>query len=81
LEAQTVRTLSFKLPDELARRLDALAKRRRTNRSEVIRAALEAFDPARGESFTVAAADLVGSLVGPKDLATSGRRPIPLVAP
>ncbi len=68
-----MRTISLKLPDELDQRLETLAKRRRTSRSEVIRAALEAFEPARAESFTAAAADLVGSLVGPKDLASAPR--------
>ena len=67
----TMRTISLKLPEELDRRLAALAKRRRTSRSEVIRAALEAFEPAKVTSFTEAAGDLVGCLAGPKDLSTS----------
>ncbi len=68
-----MRTISLKLPDVLEQRLDTLAKRRRTSRSAVIRAALEAFEPAHAQSFTAAAADLVGSLSGPKDLASSPR--------
>ena len=68
-----MRTISLKLPDDLERRLSFLAKRRRTSRSEVIRAALEAFEPVRATSFTEAAGDLVGSLEGARDLSTSER--------
>lgn len=66
-----MRTISLKLPEELERRLDALAKRERKSRSEIIRAALEAFEPARPLSFTQAAGDLVGSVEGPEDLSTA----------
>jgi len=66
-----MRTVSLKLPDDLEKRLVVLAKTLRKTKSEVIRAALEAFEPVRATSFTQAAADLVGSLDGPKDLSTS----------
>jgi predicted DNA-binding protein len=69
----TMRTISLKLPDELDRRLARLAKRRQMTRSEIIRAALDAFDPETAESFTAAASDLVGAIDGPRDLASSPR--------
>lgn len=68
-----MRTISLKLTEELEVRLALLAKQRRTSRSEVIRAALEAFEPLRVTSFAAAAADLVGSVEGPRDLSTSKR--------
>ena len=68
-----MRTISLKLPDDLDRRLASLAKRQRVSRSEVIRAALEAFRPDEPESFAAAAADLAGCVTGPKDLSSSAR--------
>lgn len=69
-----MRTISLKLPEDLDRRLSAIAERRRTSRSEVIRAALEAFEPAAPvTSFTKAAGDLVGCVEGATDLSTSAR--------
>ena len=68
-----MRTVSLRLPDELERRVAALAKRRRTSRSEVIRAALEAFEPPSAPSFTASAADLLGTVDGPKHLSSAPR--------
>jgi hypothetical protein len=68
-----MRTVSLKLPDELERRVSALAKRQRTSRSQVIRAALEAFEPPSALSFTASAADLLGAVDGPKDLSLAPR--------
>lgn len=70
-----MRAISIKLPDHLDRELTALAQQRHSNRSAVLREALEAF-AGRGTakpSVTEAAADLVGSLRGPKDLSTAAR--------
>jgi Arc/MetJ-type ribon-helix-helix transcriptional regulator len=69
--SDAMRTVSFKLPVELDRKLEDLARRRRSSRSAVVREALEAL--ARGEkrSVTELAGDLVGSVHGPRDLATN----------
>ena len=71
-----MRAISIKLPDHLDRELTALAQERHSNRSAVLREALEAFagrGTAKPPSVTEAAADLVGSLRGPKDLSTAAR--------
>lgn len=69
-----MRTISIKLPASLERKLDALAKARGQNRSEVIRDAIEAF-AGRPEKPSVldATGHLVGCLEdeGPADLATN----------
>jgi Arc/MetJ-type ribon-helix-helix transcriptional regulator len=67
-----MRAISIKLTDHLDRRLTAIARRRRSNRSAVLREALEAFEKRTPkESVTAAASDLVGSLRGPADLSIS----------
>ena len=38
-----MKTISLKLPDELDARISAIARRRRSNRSEVVRNALDAY--------------------------------------
>ncbi len=69
-----MRAISIKLPDPLERKLDALAKARGQNRSEVIRDAIEAFagGPEKPSAFD-AIRHLVGCLddEGPADLATN----------
>lgn len=70
-----MKTLSLKLPDELDTRLSAIAKRQRSNKSEVVRNALDAYltketMPQQG-SVLVLAGDLVGVLEGPGDLSHS----------
>jgi Arc/MetJ-type ribon-helix-helix transcriptional regulator len=69
-----MRAISIKLPDPLERKLDALAKARGQNRSEVIRDAIEAFADGPEKPSTL---DAIGHLVGcldddgPADLATN----------
>jgi predicted transcriptional regulator len=67
--------ISLKLPEALNRQLTELAVRHKTTRSAVLRAALEAFASASASagSVTSLAADLAGSLEGPKDLSTAAR--------
>jgi hypothetical protein len=71
-------TISVKLPAELRQRLAAEAKRRNVTQSTLVRESLEqvlfADTSARGE-LTCAdlAADLVGSVQGPRDLSTNKR--------
>lgn len=66
-----MRPISLKLPKALDRRLTELARRRKTNRSALLREAFEAFAKRPINSVTAAAGDLVGSLEGPRDLASS----------
>jgi Arc/MetJ-type ribon-helix-helix transcriptional regulator len=69
-----MRAISIKLTEHLDRQLTALARRRHSNRSAVVRDALEAFAGRTAKpSVTEAAGDLVGSLRGPKDLSTAPR--------
>jgi hypothetical protein len=69
-----MRAISIKLSDLLERKLDALAKARGQNRSEVIRDAIEAFAGSPGKPSVL---DAIGHLVGclddegPADLATN----------
>lgn len=67
-----MKTLSLKLPDELDARISAIAKRQRSNKSEVVRTALNAYlaketMPQKGSVLDLAG-DLVGSLDGPAKL-------------
>ena len=66
-----MRAVSIKLPEDLDRRLTELARRRRTTRSALLREALEAYEKQPIQSVTSAAADLVGSLMGPHDMSIS----------
>ncbi|HXT99058.1 MAG TPA: ribbon-helix-helix protein, CopG family [Polyangia bacterium] len=71
-----MRAISLKVPQQLDDKITALARRSRSNRSAVMREALEAFTASRSAklSVTAAAGDLVGSLKGPEDLSTSASR-------
>ena len=67
-----MKSLSLKLPDDLAQELSAQARSRGTTKSEVLREALVDFlgrapQPDNG-SFLDRAGDLVGRLDGPGDL-------------
>ena len=67
-----MKTLSLKVPEALDNRLDAIARQRRSSKSEVVRSALNAYlDEStvslRGSALDVAG-DLVGALEGPGDL-------------
>ena len=70
-----MKTISLKLPDDLHARLAQMSRRRSVGKSEVVRAALEAYfagtAAAAGPSCADLAGDLVGSLSGPKDLASN----------
>ncbi len=70
-----MRPVSIKLTEHLDRKLTALARQRRSNRSAVLREALEAFaQQSARPSVTAAAGDLVGALRGPKDLSVASKR-------
>ncbi len=61
---QPMRVVSIKLPAELDRELTELARKRRSTRSAVVRAALNSYSQKPRRSVISAAGDLVGSLKG-----------------
>lgn len=58
------RQISLRLPDDLARRLDRLAAKRRTERSLVVREAIRAYLVGEAASETGRLFDRVGDLAG-----------------
>ena len=64
-----MRTVSFKLPEELDDALNELARARGASRSALVREALEALAKGKRRSVTSLAGKLVGSVDGPTDLA------------
>jgi hypothetical protein len=70
-----MKTVSLKLPDDLHAKLAELSRKRSAAKSEVIRAALEAYFAAARNGAEPSCADLAGDLIGavagPKDLATN----------
>ena len=70
-----MKTLSIKLPDSLAARLESAVANGRKNRSELMREALEAYlsgnREVRADSFLAATHDLAGIVKGPRDLSTN----------
>lgn len=69
--ANPMRTVSFKLPEDLDDALNELARSRGASRSALVREALEALAKGKRRSVTALAGDLVGSVDGPTDLATN----------
>jgi len=69
--ATPMRTVSFKLPEDLDDTLDELARARRSSRSALVREAIESLAKGKRRSVTALANDLVGSVDGPTDLATN----------
>jgi Arc/MetJ-type ribon-helix-helix transcriptional regulator len=69
--AAPMRTVSFKLPEDLDNALNELARTRRSSRSALVREALESLAKGKRRSVTALAGDLVGSVEGPSDLATN----------
>jgi metal-responsive CopG/Arc/MetJ family transcriptional regulator len=69
--ANPMRTVSFKLPEDLDNALDELARSRGASRSALVREALETLAKGKRRSVTALAGDLVGSVDGPTDLATN----------
>jgi Arc/MetJ-type ribon-helix-helix transcriptional regulator len=69
--ANPMRTVTFKLPEDLDDALNELARSRGASRSALVREALEALAKGKRRSVTALAGDLVGSVDGPSDLATN----------
>lgn len=66
-----MRAVSLKLPEDLDKFLDRIARERNLSRSDVVREALRAYAAEAGALVTAAAGDLVGALRGPADLSAS----------
>jgi metal-responsive CopG/Arc/MetJ family transcriptional regulator len=70
-----MKSISLKIPDPLHARLERISKERGAAKSDVVRDALEAYlaEGKNGKPLSIAelAADLVGSIDGPSDLATN----------
>lgn len=71
--ANPMRTVSFKLPEQLDDALSDLARRRRSSRSALVREALAGFAVGGRLSVTAAVDALVGPLDGPTDLSTNSK--------
>jgi predicted DNA-binding protein len=69
-----VKTLCLKLPEEVAARLAALARKRGQSKSAVVRAILDQYlvrgEAAEGSCLELAA-DLAGCVEGPRDLSSN----------
>ena len=68
--ANPMRTVSFKLPEQLDDALSDLARRRKSSRSAVVREALQALATDKPRSVTARVDALVEPLDGPADLST-----------
>jgi predicted transcriptional regulator len=70
-----MKSISLKLPDDLNAKLEQVSNARSVAKSDIIRDALEAYlaNGTGGRQLSIAelAADLVGSIEGPADLATN----------
>jgi predicted DNA-binding protein len=70
-----MKSVSLKLPDDLHARLAQLSQQRGSAKSVIVRDALEAYlsGAKNGKQLSIAelAADLIGSIEGPSDLATN----------
>ncbi len=66
-----MRTVSFKLPEELDDELSRVARARGQSRSAVVRSALGALAPDERPSVLDLASGLVGLVNGPEDLSTN----------
>jgi predicted transcriptional regulator len=66
-----MRTVSFKLPEDLDDALNELARTRRSSRSALVREALECLAKGNRRSVTALAGDLAGCVEGPSELATN----------
>lgn len=70
-----MKTISLKLPDGLDQQLAVYARTQRTTKSELVRAAIEAYlnkdGSRRSGSCLDLAGDLIGSVEGPSDLSVN----------
>jgi predicted transcriptional regulator len=69
--ANPMRTVSFKLPEQLDDALSDLARRRGASRSALVREALEVFARVERRSVTAAVDQFLTPVEGPLDLSTN----------
>ena len=69
--ASPMRTVSFKLSEQLDNALSDLARRRKSSRSALVREALEALAKGKRRSVTAVVDELVAPVDGPADLSTN----------
>jgi predicted transcriptional regulator len=69
--ANPMRTVSFKLPEQLDDALSDLARRRKSSRSALVREALETLAKGKRRSVTAAVDEVVTAVEGPADLSTN----------
>ena len=69
--ANPMRTVSFKLSEQLDDALSDLARRRKSSRSALVREALETLAKGKRRSVTAAVVELVAPDEGPVDLSTN----------
>ena len=74
--ANPMRTVSFKLSEQLDDALSELARRRKSSRSALVREALEALVKGTRRSVTAAVDELVTPVEGPADLSTNPKHMI-----
>jgi len=74
--ANPMRTVSFKLSEQLDDALSELARRRKSSRSALVREALEALAKGKRRSVTAAVDELVTPVEGPADLSTNPKHMI-----
>lgn len=74
--ANPMRTVSFKLSEQLDDALSELARRRKSSRSALVREALEALAKGTRRSVTAAVDELVTPVEGPADLSTNPKHMI-----
>jgi len=74
--ANPMRTVSFKLSEQLDDALSELARRRKSSRSALVREALEALAKGKRRSVTAAVDELVTPVEGPADLSANPKHMI-----
>lgn len=68
---RAMKTVSFKLSQELDEELTSLARQRKSSRSALVREALTDLAKGKRRSVTAAVDKLVGKLEGPRDLSSN----------
>jgi len=66
-----MKTVSFKLPEQLDNELTNWARRRKSSRSALVREALEALAKGKRRSVTTCVDEVTTGVAGPPDLSTN----------
>ncbi|MBX5483643.1 MAG: ribbon-helix-helix protein, CopG family [Myxococcaceae bacterium] len=68
-----LKTMPIRLPPALSAKVARPARARHTTRSEIVRDALQSYEPSESPSYTEAAVEFCGVAKGPGDLSTNPR--------